>query len=195
MRGVGKTAVQSQRTKLLMGTVQAKMLTSFLVTTIVIVTACGTQSAAPGSAAATTPTLPPKPVGSITEFPLPTANSGPGGMTAGPDGNLWFTESIAQIGRITPTGQITEFPLPMLNSALNGITAGPDGNLWFTRGPGKIGRITPKGQITEFPLPMLNSALDGITTGPDGNLWFTECINPQMIGCSGSKIGRITSGK
>jgi streptogramin lyase len=38
----------------------------------------------------------------VTEFPLPTANSIPAGITAGPDGNLWFTEFNGnQIGRIT----------------------------------------------------------------------------------------------
>ena len=38
-------------------------------------------------------------------------------LTAGPDGNLWFT-TVAftdrnKIGRITPSGQITEFPIPL----------------------------------------------------------------------------------
>ena len=28
----------------------------------------------------------------INEFPMPTANASPDGITAGPDGNLWFTE-------------------------------------------------------------------------------------------------------
>ena len=42
------------------------------------------------------------PAGSITEFPVPTAGSNPWGITAGPDGNLWFTEGNSnQIGRIT----------------------------------------------------------------------------------------------
>jgi streptogramin lyase len=41
----------------------------------------------------------------ITEFPTPTANSGPTGITTGPDGALWFTEGGAnQIGRITTAG-------------------------------------------------------------------------------------------
>jgi hypothetical protein len=40
---------------------------------------------------------------SITEFSVPTAASNPSGITAGPDGNLWFTEFNAnKIGRITP---------------------------------------------------------------------------------------------
>src|SRR5438477_348283 len=28
----------------------------------------------------------------FTEYPIPTANSQPWGITAGPDGNIWFTE-------------------------------------------------------------------------------------------------------
>ena len=52
----------------------------------------------------------------ITEFSLPTAFSGPLGITAGPDGALWFTEAgtggTSKIGRITTAGAITEFPLP-----------------------------------------------------------------------------------
>jgi streptogramin lyase len=40
--------------------------------------------------------------GTITEFPIPTISSFPTGITAGPDGNLWFTESsVGKIGRIT----------------------------------------------------------------------------------------------
>jgi virginiamycin B lyase len=33
------------------------------------------------------------PTGTITELPIPTANSGPAGIAAGADGNLWFTEA------------------------------------------------------------------------------------------------------
>ena len=143
------------------------------------------------------------PVGSITEFPLPTANSYSDGITTGPDGNLWFTEVLvnqqhtiiigSKIGRISPSGSITEFPLPTANSYSDGITTGPDGNLWFTEVlvnqqhtiiGSKIGRISPSGSITEFPLPTANSYPDGITSGPDGNLWFTKWV--------GGKIGRIS---
>jgi len=124
--------------------------------------------------------------GGITEFPLPTASSAPSGITAGPDGNLWFTEDGGEIGRISRSGTITEFPPPIASSAPSGITAGPDGNLWFTEDVGKIGRITPRGTITEFPLPTVNRGYFSyaITAGPDGNLWFTED--------GGNKIGRIT---
>jgi virginiamycin B lyase len=37
----------------------------------------------------------------------------PGGLIAGPDGNLWFTEyQSRRAGRMTPTGQLTTFALP-----------------------------------------------------------------------------------
>lgn len=124
------------------------------------------------------------PVGSITEFPLPTPNSQPQGITAGPDGNLWFTDAgTNQIGRITTGGTITEFSIPTANSTPLGIAAGPDGNLWFTEsGAGNhIGRISPSGMITEFPV---NDLSWEITSGPDGNLWFTDY--------TGRHIGRIS---
>jgi len=53
----------------------------------------------------------------VTEFPIPTLNSGPYDIVSGPDGNLWFTEdSENKIGRITPAGVITEFTIPTLRS-------------------------------------------------------------------------------
>jgi sugar lactone lactonase YvrE len=125
----------------------------------------------------------------ITEFAVPTAHSGPTRITAGPDGNLWFTENQAnQIGRITPKGAVTEFRIPTADSGPEGITAGPDGNLWFTENQAnQIGRITPHGTFTEIFVSTDNIIPIGnaqITAGLDGNLWFTEGI--------GREIGRIT---
>jgi RHS repeat-associated protein len=118
----------------------------------------------------------------VTEVATKTAKSQPSGITAGPDGNMWFTEyAVGKIGRITPAGVVTEFSLPTGNSGPSGITAGPDGNLWFTETiAGKVGRITPAGVVTELALPTANSGPTGITTGPDGNLWFTEATAGQV---------------
>ena len=115
-------------------------------------------------------------IGTITEFTVPTASSTPNGITAGSDGNIWFTEYTSdKIGRITPSGTITEFNVPTANAAPRQIAAGPDGNLWFTEfSADQIGRITPSGTITEFPVPTLNSGPRGIVAGPDGDIWFTE---------------------
>ncbi len=120
----------------------------------------------------------------ITEFSAGiTPGASPIGITAGPDGNLWFTEYGAnQIGRITPDGDVTEFAIPTAGSEVQMITAGPDGNLWFTEfGANKIGRITPDGEVTEFPA---GGNPWGIAAGPDDNLWFTTFY--------GSYVGRIT---
>jgi uncharacterized repeat protein (TIGR01451 family) len=137
----------------------------------------------------------------ITEFPLPAANSSAQGIVLGPDGNLWFTEagvpgvsgSGNKIGQINPTTHVvTEFPVPTANSSPQGIASGPDGNLWFTeagvpgvsRSGNKIGEINPTSHVfTEFPIPTANSSPQGITAGPDGNVWFTEG--------RGNKIGQI----
>lgn len=45
-------------------------------------------------------------------FPLPTPDSFPNGIAAGPDGNMWFTEGAGRIGRITLDGTLKEFTIP-----------------------------------------------------------------------------------
>lgn len=99
----------------------------------------------------------------------------PDDIVAGPDGNLWFTESgVDRIGRITPGGTITEFTTPTQDSNPTGIAVGSDGNLWFTEsGTNDIGRITPAGVITEFSTKNLDlSSTDKMVQGPGGNVWF-----------------------
>ncbi len=119
------------------------------------------------------------------EFAL-AQGSEPAGITTGSDGNVWFTEAVAnKIGRITPWGAITEFPLePQHGSSPVGITRGPDGALWFTIESGRIGRITTSGQITSYTIDP--GQPHGIVTGPDGALWFTYFNRPAL--------GRITTG-
>ena len=128
-------------------------------------------------------------VPSIIEYSIPTPFSEPYGITAGPDGNLWFTEyATSKIGKMTPAGVITEYTLaPTAYPA--GITLGPDGNLWFAESQDdKIGKITPSGVITEYPIPTPGVTPYGITAGPDGNIWFTEwgALNIGKITTSGT---------
>jgi streptogramin lyase len=67
--------------------------------------------------------------------------AGPGGITAGPDGALWFT-NYDSIGRMTTNGRFTGYANPGISFPA-GITAGPYGALWFTNnGNNSIGRIT-----------------------------------------------------
>lgn len=117
----------------------------------------------------------------------------PEGITAGPDGALWFTDNSnpATIRRISVFGEVAKYALgPDLK--LESITGGPDGSLWFTESgeapshpPDAIGRITTEGTITTWPLPTQGSYPTDITPGPEGALWFTERV--------GHKIGRITT--
>lgn len=148
-----------------------------------------------------TPTATPKPTPSraspvpsssssvaIVEFTTPTSGSGPNAIAKGPDGALWFTESIGnRIGRITTSGEITEFVIPTPGRLPIGIVAGPDGAIWFTEnGANRIGRITISGAVTEYALPHDGNAGPGtIIVGPDGALWFTEQY--------GNRIGHITT--
>ena len=144
--------------------------------------------ALPASASSITPT--PR----ITEFvPLTLANA-PGDITAGPDGNLWFTEEgvLPGIGRITTSGTITEHTAGLTSGfsllmTPKGITEGADGNLWFTEQGAiadGVARLDPgTGSVVEYPLSA-SADPTAITTGSDGNLWFLER--------GATKIGRIT---
>jgi streptogramin lyase len=132
----------------------------------------------------------------VNEYPIsPGTNRGPIGVAAGPDGNVWFTESKGSplsppgIGSITPSGEVSEYRNVLLAGPAASITLGPDHNLWFTEPSSHvIGRIAADGTITEFPIP-LTAKPEGIVAGPDGNLWYA-----QEAGHGG--IGRIsTSGK
>lgn len=126
------------------------------------------------------------PAGIITQFPLPTAGSGPFDLTIGPDRNLWFLDpNTGRLGRITPAGAITEIPISNPKVALGTLTLGPDGNFWFPDFVSdRIGRITPAGVVTEFAIPTTKSQPSTLIVGPDGNLWFIEGNT--------NKIGRIS---
>jgi virginiamycin B lyase len=123
----------------------------------------------------------------FSDFTIPTGASIPVGITAGPDGALWFTESSpGKIGRVTTSGSFNEFPLSNSFAGPLAIVSGPDGNLWFVESvASKIGRITTSGSISEFPVTGGGSDLAGIALGPDGALWFTDQGNHA--------IGRITT--
>ncbi|HYL26631.1 MAG TPA: Virginiamycin B lyase [Candidatus Nitrosotalea sp.] len=120
--------------------------------------------------------------GKMTEFSLPD-NTDIEGITAGADGNIWFTApGAAQIGRMTPQGTVTTFPIEASNPSPRGMTLGPDGNVWYVEFyDGYIGRVTPQGVITRFAIPEgPYSSPWTITTGPDGDLWFSESFSNKL---------------
>ena len=148
---------------------------------ITIAVAIFASVAFPGAALATTG----GPVISEFETGL-TAGVGLWGITAGPDGNLWFTEETHNaVGRITPAAVITEFGSGFPTGNPKGIAAGPDGNLWVAMagGNGAIARVTKSGEVTEFETLTAGDPED-IAVGPDNNLWYTDS--------AANLIGRIT---
>src|SRR5581483_10209200 len=81
--------------------------------------------------------------GTITEFPIPTPNSGPVGIGRGPNGSLWFTEWLAgRMANVTPGGTITEFAIPTSDTHPAWVTSAADGNVFFTENSGnRVARL------------------------------------------------------
>jgi streptogramin lyase len=115
--------------------------------------------------------------GVITAYSL-TAPRYLAGITAGPDGNLWFADDTdSMIGRITTGGSISEFAIvPSISPYV--LQTGSDGNIYFT-GEGNtpaIGAMTTQGaMINEWtvPFPDPPGVLWGLSQGPGADVWFS----------------------
>ncbi len=106
-------------------------------------------------------------------------------MTAGPDGDMWFTDqgtgvtpATPALGRIDPsTGVITEFTNPTgLNASGSpyGIGVGADGNLWFTdksntKAIGRFGVDVPPASVA--PPVVAGSGEQGTQQVCEGDRW------------------------
>jgi virginiamycin B lyase len=115
-------------------------------------------------------------VGAASQYAIH-KGSQPFGITNGPDGALWFTETGRnRIGRLTIDGtSYTEYAVNSPHSGLAYIIEGSDNALWFTETTAnKLGRMQISGQVTnEFPLSPAGSAY-GLAQGLDGNFYFTD---------------------
>jgi streptogramin lyase len=130
------------------------------------------------------------PLGAVMEFKTGlNAGTAPTMGSAGPDGNVWFTDggTTHAVGKATPDGAITEY-----TAGLNTGSApfrfgreGHDGNMWFSdTGTTKaIARITPAGAITEFSAGLNTGSSPGrLAPGPDGNMWFVDKGPTKALG-------------
>jgi virginiamycin B lyase len=114
---------------------------------------------------------------SVTEFSLPTSDSGPHGLVADAAGNIWYTGNAARhVGRLDPTtGEVREFFMPDAR-ARDPHTPIVDaaGTLWFTVQSGNmIGRLDPAtGAITLVPSRTANSRPYGIVVDSKGRPFF-----------------------
>ena len=119
----------------------------------------------------------------------------PGGLSAGPDGTMWYGETngisgrIGGLGRITPNGAVTLGTVSSYTPP-NDITRGPDGRIWFAGGGlgDGVGSVTADGHVINFPVSAdPNNQVVALTAGGDGNIWFAEWSSG-----GGAHVGRIT---
>jgi virginiamycin B lyase len=130
----------------------------------------------------------------VDEFPV-SPGSCPGGITAGPDGALWFSEEgTSRIGRMTASGvfagevtipnsvgSLVPCADPSFVPALDQIAVGLDNRLYFTEPRddqvGSIDPFNPGAAPVEYGTTnglTPGARPEGITRGPDGRIWFTE---------------------
>src|SRR5919204_47485 len=99
----------------------------------------GSTSAASPSPVAPTPARALS-AGGIVEYPIPKppktpSDCGPrcpaaiADLALGPDGNIWFTDSIA-MARLKPPGRVVPGPVPP-GSGPGSMASAPEANLWF----------------------------------------------------------------
>lgn len=117
-------------------------------------------------------------------FPLLRPHYGQGTITAGADGNLWFTEE-RKIARVTPSGVLTEFSAEFPSGP---IITGPDRSTWFTemapQGGYKLVRMSVRGEREVFAENQLDTS-SALLVGPDGNLWIGEARSITKVSPTG----------
>jgi streptogramin lyase len=118
------------------------------------------------------------PTQTFTEFPTPASsgNTDPLDVAVAPNGIVWFTEGLGQIGRLDPaTGVITEIDVEGFPREIN---IASDGAVWFTERfpPQVVGRIDPVPNPTTADVTLFQ--VDGgpldIAPAADGSMWFTR---------------------
>ncbi len=143
--------------------------------------------------------------GVITEYVIPTPDSGPTAIVQGIVANqavMYFTESKAnKIGRITASGRITEYAIPTPNSGPADIVADSfAGGVWFSeRLAGKLGWLSEEGEFREFALPT-NSRPEGISVDYEvgvfepWHVWYVDGTKRRVGRLSGNRIFAVGAG-
>ena len=126
--------------------------------------------------------------GDITEFTLPTENSGPHGLVADGQGHIWYTgHRVSLIGQLDPqTGDVVEYPMPdPAVSDPHTPIFDQKGVLWFTaQNANYVGKLDPaSGEVTVKELATADAMPHGIDVSQSGIPFF------DMSGTN--KIGRI----
>ncbi|MGH7722116.1 MAG: virginiamycin B lyase family protein [Candidatus Dormibacteria bacterium] len=123
--------------------------------------------------------------GVVTAFPVQCCDVSPFDITAGPDGNLWFTEQLGNaVGKVTPSGSVTEYPLSGRGTlgAPQDITSGPGGKLWFSEtNAAQVAAISTDGQTVDLHPLGAGEIAGGMLTDSNGtSVWFTDAANDNV---------------
>jgi len=126
------------------------------------------------------------PAGKVTIYNVRHHGNGYG-ITAGPDGRIWFADPggckgyTSRIGAINTDGTHLVYYSKNLPPLVDTIMNGGDGNLYFGTYSSQIGRITPNGVVTFYDLPSSpRFVVLGMTVGPDHNIWFASLFDNRV---------------
>lgn len=127
-----------------------------------------------------------------------THNSHPEFITAGSDGNLWFTEFTGlKIAKITTAGVVTEYSAPHLSGDIFGpfgIGLGADGKVYFGNlEDDSVTAVTPTDATKLYGLGAGHQqGPAGITPGPDGNVYVADANAQDLIARIDPTTGTVT---
>ena len=114
----------------------------------------------------------------MREYPLRTADSGPHGLVADGEGNIWFTANYkGYVGKLDPkTGKVAEFPVSLANADPHTPAIDPRGRVWFTmQEANHVGRLDPKtGKIELREVPTRGAKPYGMVIDKQGVPVFCE---------------------
>ena len=116
----------------------------------------------------------------VTEWDIPTANSGPADLAIDSNGDLWFPEYNGnKIGKFdTGTKNFTEYNIPTGASGPSGIDIADNGHIWFTESAeDKIGSLNPNnGVFNEINIAVGLTPWDLAVNDSWNEVWYTELI-------------------
>lgn len=119
---------------------------------------------------------------SISEFAVP--GSGPlGGITVGPDRDLWFADGGASRLRRMSTGGLLRSSVDLGGPIPLHVAAGADGNVWTTLDDGTVGQVflgVPPTLIGPYT-PTTASGATVLAAGVDDRLWYVDPLT-HIIG-------------
>jgi virginiamycin B lyase len=126
----------------------------------------------------------------FTEYATGGTGTGPEGIEVGPDGAIWFAESVGNaIGRVATNAAAgsaaTEYTTGIsANASPRQLANDNNGLIWFTEfGLGKVASITTAGTVHEYAGPDGASSFPyGIVKDNSGNMWFAEnCVTVSKM--------------